>query len=57
MFMDINNKEFEEKREAAMMRFMAVKARKQQRMAELEQLLCQDFVARTGEEPKFVNVW
>lgn len=57
MFMDIYNKEIEEKREAAMKRFMAAKARKQQRMAELEQLLRQDFVARTGEEPKFVNVW
>ncbi|MDO5526742.1 MAG: hypothetical protein Q4F85_11745 [Prevotella sp.] len=55
--MDIYNKEIKEKREAAMKRFMAAKARKQQRMAELEQLLRQDFVARTGEEPKFVNVW
>jgi len=55
--METTNKEFWQKREAAMKRFMAAKARKQQRMAELEQLLRQDFVARTGEEPKFVNVW
>ena len=26
-------------------------------MAELEQMLRQDYLARTGEEPKFVNVW
>ena len=25
--------------------------------AELEEMLRQDFVARTGEEPKYVNVW
>lgn len=44
-------------REAAMKRFMAAKERKRQRMAELEALLRQDYVARTSEEPKFVNVW
>lgn len=51
------NKEILEKRDKAMKRFMAAKARKQQRMAELEKLLRQDYIARTGEEPKFVNVW
>ena len=51
--MDIFNKEFLEKRDAAMKRFMAAK----ERMAELEQMLRQDYLARTGEEPKFVNVW
>ena len=40
-----------------MKRFMASKERKRKRMAELEQKLRQDYLARTGEEPKFVNVW
>ena len=56
-FMEILNKEFWEKRDAAMKRFMASKERKRKRMAELEQMLRQDYLARTGEEPKFVNVW
>ena len=55
--MEIMNNDFWEKRDAAMKRFMAAKERKRQRMAELEALLRQDYVARTGEEPKFVNVW
>ena len=54
---DTLNKEFWEKRDAAMKRFMASKERKRKRMAELEQMLRQDYLARTGEEPKFVNVW
>ena len=56
-FMEILNKEFWEKRDAAMKRFMASKERKRKRMEELEQMLRQDYLARTGEEPKFVNVW
>lgn len=56
-FMEILNKEFWEKRDAAMKRFMASKERKRKRMAELEQMLRQDYLARIGEEPKFVNVW
>ena len=56
-FVEILNKEFWEKRDAAMKRFMASKERKRKRMAELEQMLRQDYLARTGEEPKFVNVW
>ncbi len=56
-YMDTLNKEFWEKRDAAMKRFMASKERKRKRMAELEQMLRQDYLARTGEEPKFVNVW
>ena len=40
-----------------MKRFMASKERKRKRMAELEQMFRQDYLARTGEEPKFVNVW
>ena len=55
--METLNKEFWEKRDAAMKRFMASKERKRKRMAELEQMLRQDYLARTGEEPKFVNVW
>ncbi len=55
--MDIFNQEFLEKRNAAMKRFMAAKERKKKRMEELEQMLRQDYLARTGEEPKFVNVW
>lgn len=55
--MELMNKDFWAKRDAAMKRFMASKARKKQRMEELELLLRQDYLARTGEEPKFVNVW
>lgn len=51
------DKEFWEKRDAAMQRFMAAKERKKQRMAELEDMLRKDFVERYGEEPKNVNVW
>ena len=45
--MEILNKEFWEKRDAAMKRFMASKERKRKRMAELEQMLRQDYLART----------
>ena len=55
--MEILNIVFWEERDAAMKRFMASKERKRKRMAELEQMLRQDYLARTGEEPKFVNVW
>lgn len=55
--MEITDKDFLTKRDAAMKRFMAAKERKRQRMEELEQMLRQDYIARTGEEPKFVNVW
>ena len=55
--MEMPNNDFWKKREAAMKRFMAAKERKRQKMAELENLLRQDYIARTGEEPKFVNVW
>lgn len=55
--MDMFTNEFWQKRDAAMKRFMAAKERKKQRMAELEQMLRQDYLARTGEEPKSVNVW
>ena len=42
------NDEFVKQREEAMRRFMAAKARKQKRMAELEELLRKDYVLRTG---------
>lgn len=51
------DKEILEKREDAMKRFMAAKARKQQRMMELEKILREDYVERTGKEPEFINVW
>ena len=51
------NDEFLKQREEAMRRFMAAKARKQKRMTELEELLRKDYVLRTGEEPKSVNIW
>jgi hypothetical protein len=55
--MDDIDKTFWEKRDAAMKRFMAAKERKKQRMAELEQMLRQDYKDRTGTDPQFVNVW
>lgn len=51
------DKEFLKKRDDAMKRFQAAKARKKQRMAELEKMLRLDYIARTGEEPKYVNIW
>lgn len=55
--MDIANKDLEKQRDEVMKRFMVAKVRKQQHMAKLEKLLRQDFVTRTGEEPKFINDW
>lgn len=55
--MNALNKEFWEKRDAAMKRFMASKESKRKRMAELVQMLCKDYLARTREDSKFVNVW
>lgn len=55
--MDDFRKELISKREVAMKRFMAAKERKKQRMAELEEMLRKDFYDRTGENPKYVNVW
>ncbi len=54
--METVNKEFWEKRNAAMKRFMEAKAGKKQRMEELEQMLRHDYKKRTSEDPKFVNV-
>ena len=55
--MNAQDKEIQQKREEAMKRFMAAKKRKQQRIAELEKMLRQDFRTRTGQEPTSVNVW
>ena len=50
--METLNKEFWEKRDVAMKRFMASKERKRKRMAELEQMLRQDY---TKESRKFAD--
>ena len=55
--MEILNKEFWEKRDAAAIRLMASADRDRMRLVESELMLRQDYLARTGEEPKFVNVW
>ncbi len=55
--MDIFNKDFYEKRDAAMKRFMAAKERKKARVAEITQSLREEYKERTGSYPKFVNVW
>lgn len=55
--MEIMNDDFWKKRDAAMKRFMAAKERKKKRMEELEEMLRKDYIARTGEEPKYINVW
>ena len=51
--MDTLDKEFWEKREAAMKRFMAAKAR----VAEITKSLCEEYKERTGVYPKYINVW
>lgn len=55
--METTNKEFWQKREAAMKRFMAAKERKKQRVAEITQSLCEEFKEKTGNYPKYINVW
>ena len=52
--MDTLDKEFWEKREAAMKRFMAAKERKKARVAKS---LCEEYKERTGVYPKYINVW
>ena len=56
-YMDIFDKDFYEKRDAAMKRFMAAKERKKARVAEITQSLCEEYKERTGSYPKYVNVW
>ena len=56
-YMDIFDKDFYEKRDAAMKRFMAAKERKKARVAEITQSLREEYKERTGSYPKFVNVW
>lgn len=55
--MDTLDKEFWEKREAAMKRFMAAKERKKARVAEITKNLCEEYKERTGVYPKYINVW
>lgn len=55
--METTNKEFWQKREAAMKRFMAAKERKKQRVAEITQSLCEEFKEKTGNYPQYINVW
>lgn len=51
------DKTYLEKREAAVKRFMAAKERKKQRVAEITQSLREDYKQKTGEYPKYVEVW
>lgn len=55
--MELMDKDFWEKRDAAMKRFMAAKKRKEKRVAEITQSLCEEYKERTGSYPKFVDVW
>ena len=55
--MNTLDKEFWEKQDAAMKRFMAAKEHKKSRVAEITQSLCEDFKERTGSYPKIINVW
>lgn len=51
--MDTLDKEFWEKRVAAMKRFMAAKERKKARVAEITKSLCEEYKERTGVYPKY----
>ena len=55
--METLDKEFWQKRDAAMKRFMAAKKRKEARVAEITQSLREDFKEQMGTYPKYVNVW
>ena len=55
--MDTLDKDFLEKREAAMKRFMAAKERKKALVAEITKSLCEEYKERTGVYPKYINVW
>ena len=57
IIMDTLDKDFWEKREAAMKRFMAAKERKKARVAEITKSLCEEYKERTGVYPKYINVW
>ena len=54
--MDTLDKEFWEKREAAMKRFMAAKERKKARVAEITKSLCEEYKERTGVYPKYTLI-
>ncbi len=55
--MEALDKDFWQKRDAAMKRFMAAKERKKARVEEITQSLCEEYKERTGEYPKYINVW
>lgn len=55
--METTNKDFWQKREAAMQRFMAAKERKKKRVAEITQSLNEEYKEQTGTYPKYINVW
>ena len=55
--METTNKEFIEKREAAMKKFIAAKESKKIRIAEISQSLCEEFKEQTGSYPQNINVW
>lgn len=55
--METLDKEFWQKRDAAMKRFMAAKERKKARVDEITQSLREDFKEQMGTYPKYVNVW
>lgn len=55
--MDTMDKDFWQKREVAMKKFMAAKERKKARVAEITQSLCEEFKEQTGTYPKYINVW
>lgn len=57
MVMEALDKDFWQKRDAAMKRFMAAKERKKARVEEITQSLCEEYKERTGEYPKYINVW
>ena len=57
IIMDTLDKDFWQKRDAAMKRFMAAKERKKARVAEITQSLREDFKEQMGTYPKYVNVW
>lgn len=51
------DEKFWKERDAAMKRFMAAKARKQERLALIETSLRKEFKERTGEDALYFNVW
>ena len=55
--MDTLDKEFWEKREAAIKRFKAAKEHKKAHVAKITKSLCEEYKERTGVYPKYITVW